>query len=224
MKFAGAFLSAGLLFTAWCVLASCQRYGLAGLLECQPAGSNSGSIANSTPRWPEPVVSPMPSNHCCDGADLTKVDLANLERSWITPELARQAALRRVTSIQGAQIVSRNGAGDYAGLLFPYFWPGEHHAREYRLRRDHPDLEYDQDGEPKEKAKYLSPPRRGNLLYFVPGTDPAWLQHSYLPIAITEGEKKTLALWRLGHHEALFPSFLPVGLPGVWNFRGTIGK
>lgn len=99
----------------------------------------------------------------------TPSDLAHFERSWITPELARQAALCRVTSSQGAQIVSRNGAGDYAGVLFQYFWPGEQHAQEYRLRRDHPELEYDREGKTKEKAKYLSPPRRGNLLYFVPG-------------------------------------------------------
>jgi hypothetical protein len=156
------------------------------------------------------------------GADLAKPDLTKLEQSWISPELAQQAMLRRVTSVQGGQIVGRNGAGDYAGVIFPYVWPGEQHARDYRLRRDHPELEYgkDKDSKPREKNKYLSPPRRGNLLYFVPGTQPAWLEHSGLPIAITEGEKKTLALWRLAHHEELFPRFLPV----VCQESGTSGE
>jgi hypothetical protein len=35
---------------------------------------------------------------------------------------------------------SRKG-GDYAGIAIPYFAPGSHHVREYRLRRDHPDFE-----------------------------------------------------------------------------------
>jgi putative DNA primase/helicase len=96
------------------------------------------------------------------------------------------------------------------------------------LRRDKPDLEQKADGTIKEKAKYLSPPGRGNLLYFVPMTDQTWLIDTKLPICITEGEKKTLALWALSWQRssdsATTPRFLPVGLPGVWNWRGTVGK
>ncbi len=45
-------------------------------------------------------------------------------------------------------------------------------------------------------------------------------------IAFTEGEKKTIALYRLALHEVeeMQPRFLPIGIPGVWNWRGTIGK
>ena len=42
---------------------------------------------------------------------------------------------------------------------------------------------------------------------------------------ITEGEFKTLALWRAANHGSrVQPRFLPVGVSGVYNWRGTIGK
>src|SRR5207244_3842233 len=45
------------------------------------------------------------------------------------------------------------------------------------------------------------------------------------PIVVTEGEFKTLALWRAANHgSASRPRFLPVGVAGVYNWRGTIGK
>jgi P4 family phage/plasmid primase-like protien len=95
--------------------------------------------------------------------------------------------------------------------------------REWRLRRDHPGIEY-KDGKPKERGKYLSPPGRGNIIYFVPGRSPELLQASATTVVVTEGEFKTLALWRLAHHESSDPRFVPLGLGGVWNWRGTIGK
>jgi hypothetical protein len=42
---------------------------------------------------------------------------------------------------------------------------------------------------------------------------------------ITEGEFKTLALRRLANHGSCTqPRFLPLGISGVYNWRGTIGK
>lgn len=158
------------------------------------------------------------------GCDLTESDLRNLEASWISRELAQQAMLRRVTSSEGAAIVGRNGRGDYSGILFPYILPGHDRVREYRLRRDHPGYEYDKHGRLKQKAKYLSPPGRRNLLYFVPGTPAYWLRDLSIPVAVAEGEKKVLALWRLSWHEADSPRFMPVGLSGVWGWRGITGK
>lgn len=99
--------------------------------------------------------------------NLTPTDLAKLASSGIPAELAQQAKLRRVESREGGELIGRNGSGDYAGVIFPYIWPGESGPREYRLRRDRPELEY-KDGKPKERAKYLTAPGRGNLLYFVP--------------------------------------------------------
>lgn len=150
---------------------------------------------------------------------LTESDYAELARSWITPELASQARLTRVISIEGSQIAGRNGAGNYAGVVFPYYWPGEHQTRGARLRRDVPDT----DPRGRTKNKYMAPPRSGNLFYFIPGTDPALLQDKILPITITEGEKKALALWRYAHLNSV-PLFLPIGLAGVWSWRGVIGK
>jgi putative DNA primase/helicase len=161
------------------------------------------------------------------GRELEPRDLDKLNASGISRELASQARLRRVASQDGAGIVGRNGAGDYAGIVFPYIWPGDESVREYRLRRDRPELEY-HDGKPRERNKYISPPGRGNMLYFVPGTPAEWLSDASLPLVITEGEKKTLALWALAWHGLSDatdrPRFCPVGLPGVWNWRGTTGR
>jgi hypothetical protein len=75
-------------------------------------------------------------------SDLTPADHAALESRWIDPETARRAGLGRVDSITGGEVVGRKGGGDYSGILIPYFRPGSDDVRDYRLRRDHPDLEY----------------------------------------------------------------------------------
>jgi len=86
------------------------------------------------------------------GAELSATDLAALESRWVDRPLAQSAFLRRVDSWTGAQLVGRKG-GDYAGIAIPYFAPGDRHVREYRLRRDHPDLEADSSGQLKVKQK-----------------------------------------------------------------------
>src|SRR5690348_15041676 len=130
------------------------------------------------------------------GTVLTDADLEALKRSWIDPASAERALLRRVTSIEGAEIVGQKDGHDYAGVVFPNVWPGASHPREFRLRRDSPDVTYEK-GERKYLRKYLGPPGRGNLLYFVPGTSKELLDDPNLPIVITEGEKKCISLWRL---------------------------
>lgn len=159
---------------------------------------------------------------------LTDSDLSHLSASFISPDLAKTAGIFRVDSYDGGLIVGRNGNADYSGMVFTYFLPGDPSPRDYRLRRDNPDLEQQLGRTIKQKAKYLSPPGRRNMLYFVPMTDPAWLIDTSLPVCITEGEKKTLALWQFSwgglSDAAVQPRFLPVGLSGVWNWRGVIGK
>jgi len=152
------------------------------------------------------------------GFELLPADLAKLQKSGITPALAARALLRRVDSVTGGNLVGRNGSGDYSGIIFPYAWPGEDRIRDCRLRRDKPDLEQKEDGTFREKAKYLSPPGRANMLYLIPGVDPAALTNETRPIILTEGEKKALSLDGLGQ------DYLAVGLGGVWNFQGVIGK
>jgi predicted P-loop ATPase len=158
------------------------------------------------------------------GVNLTAADYSALQARWIDPALADQASLRRVDSLTGGEVVGRK-SGNYAGILIPYFHLGSNQVRDYRLRRDQPDLEYDSSGNLKPRQKYLSPPGRSNMLYLPPGVDQPLLRDPALPIVITEGEFKTLALWRLANHrEPSVPRFLPVGLSGVYNWRGTIGK
>lgn len=143
-------------------------------------------------------------------------------------DVLTDAGLRRVDSAEGGQIVGRNHGGDYSGIIFPYYWPGEKHAREYRLRRDNPEMERKADGSLKEKNKYLSAPGARLRTYLHPWTEKEWLLDTRIPIVVTEGEKKTMALLGLASIDRCLvdesPRFLPIGLAGVWGFRGRIGK
>ncbi len=158
------------------------------------------------------------------GGALTPSDLIKLATSYLTPKIIADTQIRRVGTHEGAELVGRKpkASVNYAGLIFPYFWPGESRPREYRLRRDEPELEAQSDGTAKEKNKYLSPPGKGNLLYFAPATDAALLADSSVPMTITEGEKKTLALSR--YYAERSEKRMVIGLSGVWNWRGTVGK
>jgi len=128
---------------------------------------NLQSINCATP-FVAPCGSPQYAGSRNIGHDLTPADIGTLEMRWIDPDLARRAGLRRVDSLTGAEIVGRKG-GDYSGIAIPYFHPGSERVRDYRLRRDHPDMEYDGSGSLKVKQKYLSPPGRSNMLYLPPG-------------------------------------------------------
>ena len=153
------------------------------------------------------------------------VDLEVLEReSWIDLATAVAFGLRRVSSAEGAELVGRTDREDYAGIVFPTYWPGEEHPKEYFLRRDHPSLEQRGNGTPKPSRKYLAPPGRGNRLLFGPCESADALADITLPIVLVEGLKKTVAAWRLSRLDGSPPRFLPCGLTGVWNFRGTIGR
>ena len=162
------------------------------------------------------------------GSPLKPEDLERLSRVGIDPDLVELAFLRRVDSMTGAQAVGRTGwAGDFSGIVFPYLRPGADRVRDYRLRRDNPDMEYHH-GKLRPKAKYLSPPDRPPMLYCVPGTPAEWYQDTTLPFIITEGEKKCLALEALAWHgtgdAAVRPRFVPIAIAGVWSWRGKTGR
>src|SRR5689334_12444107 len=125
---------------------------------------------------------------------LTEADNRKLSERWITAEIASNAGLRRVDS-NTARLLFARRSGDLCGIVFPNVWPGEEHVREYRLRLDKPEREQRIDGTTREIGKYLHPPGRGNLLYVPIDLNPALLHRADLPIVITEGEFKTLALW-----------------------------
>jgi hypothetical protein len=121
-------------------------------------------------------------------------------------------------------VIGRINSRDYSGIVFPYNDVGSGRILAYRLRRDHPEYEDRSDGTRKEIDKYLTAPGEINRLYFPPDVNPAILADTSIPIVITEGEKKTLALWRLANHESDGPRFLPVGISGIWNWRGRVAK
>lgn len=155
---------------------------------------------------------------------LTNNDIESFKKSFITPEFAARAGLYRVSSVEGARLIGRKPKADedFSGIIFPFIHPGESEPHEFRLRRDRPSRELQPDGSTKETGKYLSPPGRGGLLYFVPGTDPDLLTDSSAAVLITEGEKKCLALHRFCSGDGW--KALPIGLTGVWNWRGKVGK
>jgi predicted P-loop ATPase len=158
------------------------------------------------------------------GGELNAADYSGLDARWITRELAEAAGLRRVDSITGREMF-RRARGDLAGIIIPNVAPWDTgHVREYRERLDSPDLEFRADGSFKETNKYIQPPGRGNLLYFPPGVCLPMLEDFNLPVIVTEGEFKSLALWRLANHRIASPRFLPIAITGVWNWRGTVAK
>jgi len=67
------------------------------------------------------------------GSALTDADYERLGLSWIDRPSAEKALIRRVTTLEGAELVGQTDGHDYAGLIFPNVWPGESHVREYRL-------------------------------------------------------------------------------------------
>lgn len=151
-----------------------------------------------------------------------------LKESGIRREWIDRAQFLRVDDAQGRAACGAHGGGDYSGILMPYFLPGETSPREYVLRRDTPDLEYNAKGNPKAIKKYMFPPGRGNILYYCPGTTSSQLADRTLPILFVEGVKKALAVnqvaWDAVSDTADNPLLLTVAISGVWNWRGTIGK
>lgn len=159
---------------------------------------------------------------------LTEMDLQALANSWIRPEDAEAAGLFRVGNAEAVNYgFSRNGHSDLSGIVFVYQDPEDGRIRGYRLRRDNPELER-KDGILKPRAKYLSPTGQPNFLYFAPDIRPEFLRQATLSIVIVEGEKKTLAVYRLAWHDlgeaAETPRFLVIGISGAWSWRGRRGK
>jgi hypothetical protein len=73
------------------------------------------------------------------------------------PALAERAGLRRVDALADSEIIGRK-SDDYGGILIRYSLLGSDRVREYRSRRDPPDLECDAAGNLKPRQKYLIPP------------------------------------------------------------------
>ena len=170
------------------------------------------------------TASPEVSRSLNWGQGLTPADYESLEKSWISREIADQAMLRRVIGDEARQIVGRKGHMDCDGILIPYLWPGETGPNNYRIRRDNHEWRRDKNGVLKPDKKYLGAPGSGNRLFIPSGVTVEQLIDVAIPVVIVEGEKKALALQRLAHHGTDRPRFIPIALPGVWNWRGVTGK
>jgi hypothetical protein len=149
-----------------------------------------------------------------------------LARSLITGDMPERALLSRVAGQDAKDLVGAKDGGDYSGLVFTYVWPGEVAIRGERIRRDRPEveIEYTEAGQAvhKERRRYVAPVGSPNLLYFFPETPLELLTDLNVRVLIVEGEKKTLCAWCLANHDSAEPRFLPIGLSGVWNWRGRI--
>ena len=53
------------------------------------------------------------------GEPLNESDYTKLNERWIDRETADRALIRRVHSFDGAEILGRNGTGNYAGMAIP---------------------------------------------------------------------------------------------------------
>ena len=154
------------------------------------------------------------------GSPLDEADFAALEKSYISAQVAASALLRRVTSEEGKAIVGRRDFEDYAGIVFPYHFPGQPGARAHRIRRDNPPITIKR-GVQKQDTKYVSAPGWGNPLYFHPDTLAAALADTTVDLYITEGQKKCLALYGLFREAGMTAQ--PVAINGVWGHRGKTG-
>jgi hypothetical protein len=158
------------------------------------------------------------------GGPLTRADHEHLTKSWITPEIADAAMLRRVTHLEGEELIGQSRLPDCSGLAFPNYAIGNDRHHSTRLRLDNPKMRQAADGRVKTDLRYLSAPGAPNRLYFPPGVSAEQIGDIRIPLAFGEGEKKTLSLARLASRSSISSWFIPVGLAGIWGFRGTRGK
>ena len=152
---------------------------------------------------------------------LTQSDLGKLSRSGISPELAEANHLFRAASWEAKELVGIRGDGDFSGIIFPYQDIRGNQNIRYSLRLDHPPMERKSDGGMKEVGKYRREPGTNHI--FLPWSEcPGDLRSTERPLIIVEGEKKAIALQGYIHQAGA--NHIVVAIPGVWNWRGKIGK
>jgi P4 family phage/plasmid primase-like protien len=160
------------------------------------------------------------------GSEVTEAHQAFLEARGIPLEVAQDAGLRSVDDIEAREILGRRpGSGDYSGMLIPNTDPNTGAVRENSVRLNKPLMEHDSKTNTlKQKAKFLGPQGRPNLLHFPRGTTVSELQNTKLPIVAVEGPLKALAVDHVARHQADEPRYKAIGFAGVWGHKGTIGK
>jgi predicted P-loop ATPase len=154
---------------------------------------------------------------------LTEQDYQSLEACAIPRHVALAADVHRVVSIDGRELVGRQGSGNYAGIVFPCRWPDSNDITAYRLRLDSPPLDL---RTRKPQYRYLVAPGTRNRFY-CPLERAADLANSEIDVWFCEGEKKYLALHafaeKISSNGSGVPKFIPIGLFGVWGWKGVVG-
>jgi len=161
---------------------------------------------------------------------LTPDDYGNLAKRWLRVEDAAAAGLYRVDGPSGAALLNPNmgDRGNVPGIVIPYYDPATGANVHNRIRVDDAVREEKATvtikGEREPGPKYMGGAGERNHAYFLRGTTEQDMANTELPIIVVEGEFKTLALARLARHETPTGRFLAVGLSGIWNWQGRIGK
>jgi hypothetical protein len=134
--------------------------------------------------------------------------VADLERSAITPIAAGDAQLAYTSSRQliGQLLNRRNSLPGGTCLVLPYFDALGQSLNYTRLKPEKPRLQ-ERDGEMR-PIKYDAPTSIPSHLY-IPPIAVARLNDATVPLIVSEGEKKAIALNQHG--------LLAVSIPGVWN-------
>ena len=156
--------------------------------------------------------------------ELTPHDRQNIcQEHWLTNEIIDAAGLKRIPDFEGRRITGW-AKRNCAGILIPFPTLDGSISHAFRIRRDVPEKRVDLKGETRIERKYAQPYGQRNHIYWAPGTTAEEITNPAIPIVITEGEYKTLALWRLAHHDTPTARFLPLGLGGVDAWMGRDGK
>lgn len=127
-----------------------------------------------------------------------------MERRGLSPQIIEAAGLHSALPARIAEILGFKVSSN--GIVIPFHHPLTDEVVLNRVRPDIPPTINNK------LAKYLSPKGATNHFYFPPGAK-AWLRDPSIPIAITEGELKTLWATQAG--------FRCVGSIGV---QGWLGK
>lgn len=168
--------------------------------------------------------------------NLTGEDIANYKGKFITVEQLENECRRRVSDQEGKEILNPYSISDFnrrykncSGIAYFYrtFFDAENpnYSRQYRVRRD--ELErVEKKGEMKEVGKYLSTYGAKNMLYVPHGVKVEWLADVSIPVVFFEGEDKATAAARVASEDFTLERwhFIPVAIPGVWNFRTELTK
>src|ERR1019366_7736242 len=137
----------------------------------------------------------------------------NLQGCGVRPKDAVDAGFTRVTSSESAFHLKRVDTGDLEGILVPcpLLGAGISHCRvildtPVRLKTSKGKL-----------VPVLQPVASTNPLYYVPGTTPAGLADSNVPVLLCDSECSALAAMQLRKDGQ--PPILPGGAGGGWGWR-----